>query len=84
MATKSVLFEYWRQKEIERGKRITVTEVSREIGLHRDTIQKLLDDATGRYDKPVLDALCRYFDVPPGPVPFLVYEPDENHVHERD
>jgi DNA-binding Xre family transcriptional regulator len=74
---KSALFEYWKQAELERGERITVADVVRSTGLQRNTVQGMLDGETTRYDAPVIDALCKYFAVVPGPVPFLVYELDK-------
>lgn len=73
MTIQITLFAYWKQKEAERGERITVAEVARVTGLQRNTIQGLLDGETSRFDAVVLDALCRYFDVPAGPIPFIVY-----------
>ena len=75
MSMKNKLSDYWRQKELERGRIITVAEVSRETGLHHNTVRKMLKDKTTRYDEPVLNKICAFFDVPPGPVPFIVYEP---------
>ena len=75
MVVKSTLFEYWQQKEIELGKKITVAEVSRATGLQRNTIDSWLNNKTTRYDQPVINALCKYFNVPAGSIPFLKYEP---------
>ena len=77
MAVKSTLFQFWKQKELELGRTISITEVSNATGLHRDTIRRLLDDETTRFDKPVISGLCKFFEVPPGLVPFLVYELEE-------
>lgn len=78
MTIQSTLFEYWRAKEVEQGRRITVSEVARASSIHRDAIQRLLDNNSSRYDGPTLNALCRYFNVPAGtPIPFLVYAPDD-------
>ena len=62
---------------MELGRRLTIAEVARGTGLERNTIKSWLDNRTTRYDQPVIDALCRYFDVPAGMIPFIVYEPDE-------
>lgn len=72
------LFEFWKKAELERGQRITVAEVVRATGLQRNTIQGLLDGETRRLDAHVLNGLCKYFNVPPGPVPFLIYESDDS------
>lgn len=73
---RSTLFEFWQQQEIRAGRRLSVSEVSRATGVSRSAIHRLLDGEALRFDAPVINALCRYFDVPAGPVPFLVYMPD--------
>ncbi len=77
MAIKSMLFEFWKRAELERGERITVSGVAREAGISRSAIQRLLDGETSRFDGPTIDALCKFFDVPAGPIPFLAYEVSE-------
>lgn len=77
MGYRSRLFQYWKQKELEQRQNISVLDVAKATGLHRSTIQSLLDDTTRRFDDPVISAICTYFNVAPGPVPWLVYEPDE-------
>ncbi len=74
MAVKSTLFQFWQQKELEFGRIISIAEVSRATGLHRDTIKRLMDGETSRFDEPVIDKLCGFFGVPDGPIPFLTYE----------
>ena len=78
MPVRSTLFVFWQKKEIEFGRSITIAEVAKATGLHRDTIKRLMDDNTSRFDEPVIDRLCDFFGVSPGPIPFLVYEP---HLH---
>jgi DNA-binding Xre family transcriptional regulator len=70
------LFEFWKQKEIELGRTIQVTEVSKATGISRDTLTRLKAGKTARPDLAVIDKLCRYFDIPTGTIPFLVYEED--------
>ena len=76
MAFKSTLFEFWNQKEIELGRRLSVLGVAGEAGISRAAIQRLLDGDMQRIDVDTVDALCRFFAVQPGPVPFLQYVPD--------
>jgi len=76
MGIKSTLFQYWQTKELEAGRRISVSEVARQTGVSRNAVQRLLDNDAARFDGATIAALCQFFDVPPGPVPFLVYEPD--------
>lgn len=76
MTIKSTLFQFWQQHEAQTGRRLTVSEVARAAHVSRDAIQRLLDNDSTRFDGPTIDALCRYFDVAPGTIPFLVYEAD--------
>lgn len=73
MAIKSTLFEFWKKAELERGERLTVSEVARAAGVSRSAIQRLLDGETSRFDGPTIDAICKFFEVAPGAIPFLMY-----------
>lgn len=71
---KSELLKLWRQKELEVGRIITVSEVVEATGLSRETVTNFKSGLTTRYDAPVIAKLCDYFGVEKGqPVPFLVY-----------
>lgn len=75
---KSELLRLWRQKELEIGRIITVSEVVEATGLSRETVTNLKSGSTTRYDAPVIAKLCEYFGVTEGqPVPFLVYRTEE-------
>jgi len=63
------------QRKIDRTRPYTQVELAKVTGLSPNTISGLVNDKTGRFDKPVLDALCRVLDVTPGDL--LVYIPDE-------
>lgn len=80
----SGLFEIWKAKEIDEKRNITLTEVSKATGLTPETIRYLLQNKTSRFDAPVLEALCIFFDVPEGPVPFLQYKPGPALESEED
>lgn len=77
MAIRSTLFEFWKKAELEKGERLTVSEVARAAGVSRSAIQRLLDGETSRFDGPTIDALCKYFGLPDGQIPFLAYEVDK-------
>lgn len=74
---KNMFVEFWRSKELEAGRILTVSEVSRGAKISRQTLTKLRAGHGQKFDKNTLDALCKYFNVEPGPVPFLIYSPDD-------
>jgi transcriptional regulator with XRE-family HTH domain len=65
------LFPLWHRKEIELGRELTVREVAKATGLDSKSVSNLKRGTTQRFDAPVLAALCQYFGVPEGPVPFI-------------
>ena len=69
------LFQLWSEKERKENRHITLSEVSEGTNLAPETIRNLIENKTKRFDAPVLIALCKFFNVQPGPIPFLVYEP---------
>jgi DNA-binding Xre family transcriptional regulator len=69
------LFDIWKDKEKQLGRTITVTEVAEAVNATRYTIAKLRDGKSGRVDLSVVAAVCGFFDIPAGPVPFIVYNP---------
>jgi transcriptional regulator with XRE-family HTH domain len=76
MTVKNMLFEYWKNEELRRGELIEIKDVAKATGLHRETVSNLLRGETTRFDTPVLEKICKFFNIPAGPVPFIVYEPD--------
>lgn len=71
------LAQYRLEKQAEWGREITIKEMAEATGISRDTISRLLKGTPTRIDKNTIYALCEFFGVPPGPVPFIVYEPEE-------
>lgn len=55
------LFNLKKQLEIKLGREISWAEVARGSGLHRNTIEKIQGNATGRVDLDTLAALISYF-----------------------
>lgn len=47
-------------------RKLKISDVARETGLHRNTITLLYQETATRVDLEAIDALCRYFDVPVG------------------
>ena len=76
MTVKNMLFEYWKNEELRRGESIEIKDIAKATELHRETVSNLLHGKTTRFDAPVLQKICKYFNIPAGPVPFIVYEPD--------
>lgn len=76
MTVKNTAFEFWKRRELELGKPIEVKDIAAATGLHRETVANFLEGKTMRFDASVIDAICKYFKLPAGPVPFIVYEPD--------
>ncbi len=62
------------QRKVDRIQPYTQVKLAEVAGLSPTTILNLVNDKTGRFDKPVLDALCRVLGVTPGDL--LVYVPD--------
>jgi putative transcriptional regulator len=54
------------QKEAILKRNIPLTEVERETGVTRKTLQQWSNNTVTRFDAPVIDALCKYFDCQPG------------------
>lgn len=71
------LFEFWKQREIELGRSIRITDVARETGISRDTLTRLKGGKTKHPDLEVIEKLCKFFGVSTGPVPFIHYEADD-------
>jgi hypothetical protein len=72
----NTLFAFWKDKEKQLGRRITIADIADATGLHRNTISDYFNNQIVRPDLEVIDKLCKYFDIPSGPVPFIQYERD--------
>ena len=73
----STLADFWRQKELEAGRIITVQEVAKKTNLNWETVRRLKENKTKRFDSHVIAGLCQFFGVPNGEqIPFLsvIYE----------
>ncbi len=47
-------------------RKLKVSEVARDTGLHRNTVTLLYQETATRVDLDAIEALCRYFDVSVG------------------
>ena len=54
------------QKETVENRRISIAEVARETKIDQRTLGKWAKNSLARYDAPVIDALCKYFNCTPG------------------
>jgi putative transcriptional regulator len=45
-------------------RKLKISDVARDTGLHRNTITLLYQETATRVDLDALDALCKYFSVP--------------------
>lgn len=67
------LFDYWKQRERELGRPLTIEEVSQGSGVHRDTVSALYHGKMTRFDGRSVGNIAKFLGVPDGlPVPFLV------------
>jgi len=60
------------EKGAKEKRRIPVSEVARASGITPKTLQGWANNTVTRFDVPVLEALCRYFNCQPGDL--LKYE----------
>ena len=72
-----VFFQLWKDEEKTIGTPLKLGDASEITGLAPETIRNIRDGKTQRFDAPVMAKLCRLLDVPPGPVPFIVFVPDK-------
>jgi putative transcriptional regulator len=47
-------------------RKLKISDVARDTGLHRNTITLLYQETANRVDLDAIDALCRYFDASVG------------------
>ena len=47
-------------------RKLKISDVARDTGLHRNTITLLYQETANRVDIDAIDVLCRYFNVPVG------------------
>jgi DNA-binding Xre family transcriptional regulator len=62
-------------KRIKERRNISLQEVAEKTGVSRQALYKWENNTVTRFDVPVIDALCKYFDVKPGDL--FEYIPNE-------
>ena len=58
-------------------RRLRITDVARGTGLHKNVISRYYHDQAQRYDKDVLEALCKFFNISPGEL-IVLEKPDSS------
>lgn len=77
MAVVAYLFEFWKDKEKELGRDISVIEVNEATGISRTTLTRLRKPGGVKNPAPeTVDKLCKFFNVAEGQIPFVIYKPD--------
>ena len=72
-----VFFQLWKDEEKTIGTPLKLRHASEITGLAPETIRNIRDGKPQRFDAPVIARLCDLLDVPPGPVPFIIFVPDK-------
>ena len=73
---KDIFFQLWKDKEKSLGASMSISLASRFTGLANETIRNIRDGKTQRFDAPVIAKICNLLDIPPGPIPFIIYIED--------
>lgn len=63
------------EKRIKERRNISLQEVAQKTGISRQTLYKWENNSVNRFDVPVINALCQFFNVNPGDL--FEYVPDE-------
>lgn len=75
MIAKCDLFPFWIEKEKELGHKLIISKIACEIGIHRHTLSAYLSpEGVQQPDMESVAKICQYFDISPGPVPFIRFE----------
>lgn len=71
------LKQFKREIEASLKRDITWAEIHEKTGLAQTTINRWMNQEPQRVDLDAINKLCKFFNVPPGPVPFIIYQPTE-------
>ena len=66
------------QREVATGEKITYESLAAEVGLSKNTLNRLAEGKTDRVEFATLDKLCRYFQCEIADL--LTFEPDAESV----
>lgn len=59
-------------------RKLKISDVARDTGLHRNTITLLYQETATRVDLDAIDVLCRYFDVGVGDLFEFIHTASDN------
>ena len=62
------------EKQVQERRKISLSEVAKETGIAAKTLYAWEKNSVKRFDVPVIDALCKYFNCQPGDL--FEYVPD--------
>ncbi len=63
------------EKQVKERRNISLSEVAEVTGVSRQALYKWENNKVNRFDTPVINAICKYFDIQPGEL--FEYVPDE-------
>ena len=63
------------EKQVKERRNISLSEVAEMTGVSRQALYKWENNKVNRFDVPVINAICKYFDIQPGEL--FEYVPDE-------
>jgi len=63
------------EKQKKERRNISLSEVAEVTGVSRQALYKWENNKVNRFDVPVINAICKYFDIQPGEL--FEYVPDE-------
>lgn len=66
--------QFKREMEVKHKRDYSIAEIARGAKVSRDTVTRLMNGDVTRIDMVTASKLCQFFQVKPGPVPFIRYE----------
>lgn len=71
------LRQFLREWSAKNRRNITYKEIHEATGIAEATIDRMLNEKSQRVDLDVLARFCKLLGVKSGPVPFIIYEEDD-------
>ena len=70
------------EKRINEKRRVSISEVAKATGVSRQSLQAWENNTVTRFDLPVMDAICAYFNCVPGDLFEYIDPKDKERVLE--